>query len=123
MNTIQEIGKNINDCGTRYVAWVLSFVSSSPPSPPQTKDQVWNKVIHDISSQSKTKCVNIETYSSVDVITDNDNFHSIERYLNSINRCQLVAKSSSAFQKNQTFSCVGEVNDFLVNIVNREIKS
>lgn len=123
MNTIQEIGKNINDCGTKYVAWVLSFVISPPLTPPQTKDQVWNKVIHDISSQPKTKCVNVEPFSSVDIITDNDNFLSIERYFNSINRCQLVAKSSSAFQKNQTFSCVGEVNDFLVNVVNREIKS
>lgn len=121
--TITDIGKKINECGQKYVQVIVSFVNPQvPPLNPNTPDPIWNKVIRDVSTQPNTKCVNIVDNSSVDIITNNDNFEILEKYFQSVHRCQLLAKSSSPFQKNQTFSCVGEMNDFLINIVNREIK-
>ena len=123
MDAINNLGKKINECGMKYVSFIYSIVDNKTKTDQtsQTTDPIWNKVVNSIEEVPDTKITNVVHNSSFDVITSDDSFQKIERSLNSIENCRRLSASAAIFQKNQTFLCVGSMNDFLVNIVNRKI--
>lgn len=120
------VGKKINEIGSQCVETIVGLVYSTA-NPPKTvpfsntPDQRWNETVYQLNQIPNTIVTNVEAWDSLDVVaTNKENFQQIQRLMQRTYYCKQLNESSSKFQQNQTFVCQG-MNDFLVNIVNREI--